>query len=85
MSYLYLEWNQAATPAAKLTLLEKHISEVSADIKAAVASQGNSRNTRELLDYRAQLMQERERLESRPDAGTAVNGGKSVGRFVPPR
>lgn len=81
MAYTYSAWASQSTTAAKLTMLQLHISEVSAQMGLDVSADGKSVSRSTLRVYLKDLQDEKRILMSLPDATGAVNGGTSFADF----
>lgn len=80
MAWQYHTFEEQSTDAARLAMLRQHLSEVSAKISADVASDGQSRSTQGLIQYRKDLVERMAQLER--DAGIAGRaGGRSYLRL----
>lgn len=76
MATVYHDYEEQATPALRLARLRLHISEINAQISAAVADGGKSRDPGPLNAHLDRLY--RRQTELQREAGEGVGGGAGL-------
>jgi len=73
-NWLYNDWRQEPSFTARLDRLKLHLEEVSARVAETVSSEGQSIDTRAVLDYLKHLEAKADELQMRVDQATGVRG-----------